>query len=510
MSSSAEETYTRLLSEHGLVTGAKRRESIEAAYAQFPDHPGIVALEAERYIWRGDLERTRSILAEARPKHPENAHLLAVEGLLTGYEGDIATGQAVLETVLQKDPKSILTHSNLPAFLVQNGELARAEYVIYQGRQLYPDNIGVISAHFYLFHMMQKPERCTELLAKVQDIENDIVFMMKARAAMWESKWSVSEQYARQAIAHNSESSMAWEHLGMILTHKGELQEAKSAANFALELNARSVPSLRNLAKIATKEGDMATAMKLSKQADTAVPYLAMFTEVRKANQLFSVGKVSQAIKILMPLATTPSGMVQKTAIHSLLTSLPGLENPKEGLAALEQIESVEFHPDLMVGVKAFLLAQDGQHEAANQTLADEETKFADSVEFRMFQIRVAGIQKQTDRVESLAVSLLSDGIGSPLIYVPIATVLFDSGLNDLADQYYNDLIRKFPSSSAVTMLEMMRELDKGNIEGGIRMLKELGIKGELPQRKMGCATFFVVMGKFLLYKLGFRKKRKK
>jgi Flp pilus assembly protein TadD len=510
MSNSAEETYTRLLSEHGSVTGARRRESIEAAYAEFPDHPGIVALEAERHIWRGDLDRTKNILAEVRPKHPDNAHLLAVEGLVVGYEGDVSGGQEILESALLKDPRSILTHSNLPAFLIQSGEQARAEYVIGQGRQMYPDNPGLISAHYYLFHMLQKPEKCSELLALVQHIENDIVLMMKARTAMWNSKWSESEQYCREAIAYNPESSMAWEHLGMLLTHKGEHKEAKSAASFALELNSRSVPSLRNLAKIATAKGDFAAASQYSQRAETAVPYLKPLSEIRKANQMYSVGKVDKAMKILIPLATAPSGVIQKTAVHSLLMVLPGMEKPKEALSLLQQLESSGFHPDLLIGVKAFLLAEDGEFETANQILAEGEAKYADSVDFRVLQIRTLGKQKQKDKVESLATSLLEGGMGLPHPYVLVTTVLYDSGLKDLADRYYNDLIRKFPSSSAVTMLEMMRELDKGNVEGGISKLREMGMRGDIPQRKMGCLAFLGVMGKFLLYKLGFKKRKRK
>ena len=63
-------------------------------------------------------------------------------------------------------------------------------------------------------------------------------------------------------------------------------------------------------------------------------------------------------------------------------------------------------------------------------------------------------------------------------------------------------------------MIESMVALNKGDIKGGMRKMQSLSDQGEMPQLRINgksvFKTFFILLGRVILVKLGLRKRKPK
>ncbi len=505
----AEETYQKLLNEYGHVYGSARREQLQASAESFPDHPGIQALEAERRVWAGDLSGARAIVDRIRQIAPQDENIRAVRALLDGYEGDMAGAVTIFEDILRHDPGNRVALMNLPGGLLQVGREQDARTILLQVEGTYPDNpfimYGVLSGH----NLMHDFDRAQAIIDRFADDPSDIFCVARARMALRQHDWAESEKWAREAVARNPESRSGWEHLSMILLHKGEVKEAKSAALFALELNSRSVLSLRNLAKIATKEGNKREAAEYAKQADAAVPFLKDHNEIRKAIDALRMGQSDVAIKMLRPFIQSSKLGSRNLAIACALSSINSNPTSKGAAKVLDEIEPYGADLEEFFVAKAIYLMSKGQKEQSLATLDEGEQRFPDKIQLKIGRLRCLAIADDQESMQQVAETLLQDQIGSPIDYLGILTQLYAKDMDELADKFYQQLIRKFPSSTAVSLADSMIALNKGDLSGGLSQLNQLS----------GQATVRVTTGRLLtmliklpwlilLTKLGLRKKR--
>lgn len=508
----SEETFTKLIAEYGFVYGATRREQLQAAAETFPEHPGIQALEAERRVWAGDLAGAKGILDRVSKDHSSDNNLRAVRALLDGYEGDMVTAVATFEDILRQESDNRIALMNLPGGLIQVGREQEARVVLLQVEGTYPDNplimFGVFSGHT----MMQDFDRAQAIIDRFADDPSDFFCVARARAALRQHDWAASEKWAREAVARNPESRSGWEHLSMLLLNKGEIQEAKSAAMFALELNSRSVPSLRNLAKIATLEGNKAEAAEYERRADIAVPFMKDHNEIRKAITLLRSGQTDSAIKILRPYLHSTNLASRNLAASCALAAISADPKTKGVEKILDELKESEGQSEDYYVVKALHLMTKGQREESLSTLDEGEEKFPNKIQLQIGRLRCLAIADDRDSMEKVAEALLQEHVGSPNDYLGILTQLYSKDMNEMADKFYQQLIRKFPSSTVVSLADSMIALNRGDLSGGLSQLNQLSNKGVIPPMKVTTGSLLKMLIKLpwliLMTKLGLRKKR--
>jgi tetratricopeptide (TPR) repeat protein len=508
----AEETYQDLLETHGIEFGIKRREKIIKAAEDFPDHSGIQATEIDRILFTGAVDKAKERLALCLKKDPDSIKLLAAKGLIMVFDGDFIGGIEALETVRAADPTNIIMLSNLPAAYVQNGQEAKARDLMEDAMRLLPKDPDIMASMCTGYMLIEDLDSARAIEEKFRDDPGHRFCVIRARMAIKEHDMPTSEKWAREAIARNPESYAAWEHLSMLLVHNGELQEAKAAANFALELNSRSVVSLRNLVKISTREGDKVAALEFEKRANDAVPFMKDMQKLRAALALMKSGKAAEAASAYHALLNVTSISTQKQARQGLLQVLCMGKAIKDGPTYIEQIESQSVSNPLFYRAKAMVQMGEGMPDKAFATFDEGLLMFPNSLEILAGRLDCLSKTNDLPGVKHLAEEILATGINTPSEYIGVIIPLLNSNETDLVDKLYQQLIRKFPSSSAIQMVESMVAIHKGDIKGGIEKMRALSERGEMPQIRVGCLSLVKVLGKLvgrvILVKLGLRKRK--
>ena len=472
--------FQELLAKRQNAFGIQWKNEVAEAVRDCPDNAGILAIDAERKIWNGDLEGAQEIIRRIRRTDPFNIEGRAVEGVLCSYEGDYEKARQILLEVLTQDPTSFTGLLHLPGTLSQMDLSDEAEYYRTVADETYPNSSLMMASRCHFFFSKGDNDRLDEILDRFQDDPSGRFQLVRARMAVKTHDWIRSEELAREAVAMNPDSYGAWQHLSLLLTKKGEFTEAKAAAGYALELNKRATVALKQLAEIAQREGREEESEEYERRAREAVPFLAEQNKISEITLLLKGHQFDAAISELRKYLKSKSPACRQMAMGKILRTLIMNPSNKNGLQVIEEVEAMGNRSPLFFSTKAYVLMTNKKNDRAFATIAEGLEKYPNDFDIQMGRIRCLKLSKATSELREAAEQLLEKGLTAPHQHISVVSNMEGSSMNDLRQRYYDDLVKKFPNFRQAGMIEAMIENGKGNYGKGIQIFHDMAARGDI------------------------------
>jgi tetratricopeptide (TPR) repeat protein len=239
----------------GAVTGRLRAQASRAqvAWAQLA--------RAELYAQRGELDRTKEALEDARRGGPEkNAAFweAAARAALEAY--DVAGAQKDAQRAIGLNPELLGPHQALAAALLEDGDAEGAlkELAVSATREMSP-SVLLLRARARLDLGRMEPARrdLDEAAAKASDLPE--VALVRARIDLGERNYARAIEEIRRLADRMPSRADVWELYGSALERHDD-DKAKSAFEKAAKLNPRAFTARVELARLLRREGKISDA----------------------------------------------------------------------------------------------------------------------------------------------------------------------------------------------------------------------------------------------------------
>ncbi len=482
MSPNAEQLFTVLLEKSHVAVGAVWRSEVEQAAHLYPDHPGIQSLLAELLISRGKLEVAEELIELARKSAPFDPFCQSALGELKVRQQKYSEARETLLAVLSQDPANFSALAHLIPLLSHLGFRDEADSYRYLAEKTFPDSPYVMRAVCQSYFLENDIEKVTEIADRFIDAESGSFLAIKGIVALSRKDIKQAEVWARQAIAVNQESKLAWDLLRKVLTFTGDHPGAKQAAQEVLKLDPLSDGALRNLAKIAKIEGDEQASIEFLKKANELSPPTDEIEVIKATSDLIATRQPDRALDELEKHLTSKSLEARKLASSRILSVLrihPKRNNADYLLGEVIKVtgESVDYFTG-----KVKVLLERKEFDEALHLIELGLQKFPGNLELQTAKLGYFKATNKTEKLRVLATEMLTKGFGSPHHYLFVVATLSGTDLSDLGTKYLDDLRIRFPNFRSTGVVEAMVEINKGNHNVGIEKFHELARSGVIKQ----------------------------
>lgn len=459
-------TYDELLDDALLAASRGRtaeREAIERLKLAYPDEPGGFALETLTVLWRGELEEARR-LAEGLGRRPAE---LAVQAEVMGYEGDREGAAERLEKALSEAPDDpIVLRSAYSVFSVDDA--ARSLALARRRVELRPHDpmvYGSLGTSLLAGSVAEAERLANEPPPAFADTSAHRLLL--ARLAMKRHDLAAAETYAREAVAANADSYMAWATLSDILRFLGRKDEAEQTARFSLELNRRNPLALRGLAALAAGRGDRQEADRLEREAQEAIPALAFLSAYRTAKRLVKEQKRPEALDALAPLLRF-KGHPRSTARQLRLNLLIGMEDDAALRTEVEAAGQEGADAATLLRARGELERRSGRLDEARRLLESAETERPGTALADLIRVFAARDDREAIRAR------LAEVPGAPGDAANVVLALDKAGLKEEAVEFLARAQRRYPEAQTLQLLRVGTLAAAGNVPGMLHAMRDL------------------------------------
>lgn len=202
----------------------------------------------------GQSQRARDLAAEDIAENPSapGSYLSMARVLIT--LGDQAAAADAAQQAIALDPGWSETWSIRAAALMNLGRYREAEQHIIEAIRLDPEDPSLLTRYARLLRMCGFYERALELARRALELDPDDHEAQAHFALLLHlvdpSKWQLSEEVARRAIALYPEDGNSFAVLGAILFTQQRLDEAEEAFRTALQLEPHNAIAVEGLAQV--------------------------------------------------------------------------------------------------------------------------------------------------------------------------------------------------------------------------------------------------------------------
>lgn len=176
---------------------------------------------------------------------------------------DYKEAEVLLKKIIQIDSKDFSSRSNLALIYFETGRFDDFHQIVAALYQDYPDNAAVLNKYALSLLRQNSPKEAYQVLKKALELGGKsfetYINLSSVAAEVGDTRGGL--EYAFEAIAMDPKSPSAHNNMGSALLAAGMVKEAAYTFDTVLELDPNNYFARTNLAVLATRRGDHASAV---------------------------------------------------------------------------------------------------------------------------------------------------------------------------------------------------------------------------------------------------------
>ncbi|HLK16755.1 MAG TPA: tetratricopeptide repeat protein [Fimbriimonadaceae bacterium] len=469
---------------------------VDALATGHPDNEEMLGFRTEALLECGEFERAGAA-AEAHLAHGSTPQAIAGRGLVSLYTGNAEACSRSVAEALAAAPDSpfvMRVAGNLAAITGDRDEGVRLARRLLE---LEPEEPRSYHRVFSQYIASSKLDEAASFLASAPDWYQASYWsdLNEARLATRARDLPGAEAHLRSAIAKRPENGIAWGELGIVLNALGRVDEAESAAGFALERNPRSPIAFRVLAAVARQRGKRALYEEYERKATEAMPALSGFQHSAAGADFLRRGMKEEALNAYREMAKSgpPSG--RGVAASMVLTLLADLNRWSELRSALAKQMDGDAPAGAVAMARARLLVHDGKEPEAEEVLRGAVDDPVHGLNAKVQLVQLLSKRGDSDAADAILKEIPRTALGSPDRYGLVFMALKSHGRDAEAAEVLAAGRREFPEAQNLRLLEAADLMRSGNKDMARQALR--GLSPELKQRFRPRASQILMRGAF-------------
>ncbi len=451
------------------------RPVVRSLLEKHPELDDLHAYNALLTLWSGDMDRAYN-LAYDRWKTKPSAGLAAIVAETALFLANDAEEVEFRQHGVHLDADHFLVLRHLIGKATLDGRYNEAIQLAERALGFYPEDPEFYSSMISAAHAGGQSEYETQLLdeAPAWFVETAQYHNKRGMRALVRREIDEAEDQLRLAVAMCAEGGAYWGHLSMVLRTAAKFDEAERAAEFALDLNSRDVVAMSTMAVVARRKGDQKGAQEWLERADEAIPGLKAQSILRKVSELVRQNKPEAATALLRSATTQNFPYVVRTARKILVQHSVRHGKWAEARKELDLLRATQDEDPSLPVMEFSILAHENKPEEAKALLEALLAIPPIHPELYAFAIPFMKSQGDSDRIETLAQSAISNLPGPPYCLAATVMALTQAGFKEQAQELHTAALRRYPEDSSLILIGAGLSADSGNLQAALRATQGL------------------------------------